>query len=184
MSKISKKDMCSTKLTYIMTKNKIDIYGAFIDNLSLPLLIYKNGFNKLNNIKEINQYLSKNGWSDNGWTWNSGASSTPHYHDNCHETLVILNGWATIAWGINADIIAQANKGDVIFQPAGLFHAGKGCSKTCQTMGIYPDNAQMWEFNYNKPTKQQLTLINSVDTPNDPVFGGKEIIQFAKLLQK
>ena len=184
----------SSQLLKLATKNGITVYGAFIDTsfLSLPLLIYKNVFsNQLstNTMKQsANKLLSNNKWNDNGWSWSSGASSTPHFHDNCHETLVVLNGWAKLGWGKTGNIQATAYKGDVIFQPAGLFHSGKGCSNDCYTMGIYPDNSAMWRFEYNGPSKQQIKKINKLHGydngwPNDPVFGDKDSLkQFVDLM--
>ena len=173
-----------SKLVQVTTKNGIKVFGGFVDNLSLPVLIYKNVFKKSTQKKTISQYLAKNNWTANGWSWGSGASSTPHYHDNCHETLIVVRGFANIKWGKNGDISGTGNEGDVIFQPAGCFHAGDGCSHDCITMGIYPKGSPNWDFNYNAPNKKQQESINKVPIPNDPVFGGNELLKLTQLLQQ
>eukprot|EP01083_Nonionella_stella_P176791 619530_1 len=171
---------CNT-LIEIGTKNGIKVYGAFVDNLQLPLLIlmiYKN-------VSNIDKKLSSNGWTANKWGWPNGAASTPHYHHNCHETLVVKQGHANIKWGKFGKLEARAYAGDVIFQPAGLYHAGNGCSNDCYTMGVYPNGSAQWTFNYNGPNNKQLKSISNVKIPSDPVFGGDEINEFAaKLLQQ
>lgn len=171
-------------LIHIAAKNGIKIYGAFLDDLSLPLLIYKGVFQKGARKKDITSFLASHQWSANSWTWASGASATPHYHDNCHEALIVLHGDANIKWGINGNIAATAHAGDVIFQPAGCYHAGNGCSQDCVTMGIYPDNSPGWYFNYDGPTKKQQKSIAKVPVPKDPVFGGNIISEFTKLLRQ
>ena len=72
----------------------------------------------------------------------------------------------------------------MIFQPAGCFHAGNGCSDDCITMGIYPKGSPSWDFNYNLPNKNQQESINNVSIPNDPVFGGDQLLKFTQLLQQ
>lgn len=181
--KESKKMESVSKLMEITTKNGIKVYGAFIDNLSLPLLIYKNVFKKGTQKKKIASFLSNNKWSANGWSWGSGASPTPHYHDNCHETLIVLRGSANIKWGISGNIAGTAFEGDVIFQPAGCYHAGNGCSNDCVTMGVYPDGSPGWYFCHDAPNKKQIESINKVPIASDPVFGG-DINKFTQLLQQ
>ena len=180
----SKEKESVSELMEIATKNGIKVYGAFVDNLSLPLLIYRNVFKKSTQKKTINSYLAKNNWTANGWSWGSGASTTPHYHDNCHETLVVVRGYANIKWGINGDIVGTANEGDVIFQPSGLYHAGDGCSNDCVTLGIYPKGSPSWYFCYDGPNQKQKQSINKVSIPDDPVFGGDQLVKFSQLLQK
>eukprot|EP01084_Bolivina_argentea_P096199 172941_1 len=150
---------CVSKLMELTTKNGIKVIGAFIDNLSLPLLIYRNVFDKSIQKKKVSSHLAKYNWTANSWSWGSGASPTPHYHDNCHETLIVLRGSANIKWGKNCDISGTAYAGDVIFQPSGCYHAGNGCSNDCVTMGVYPKGSPQWEFAYNGPNKKQMESI-------------------------
>ena len=174
----------TSKLIEITTKNGVQVYGAFVDNLKLPLLIYKNVFKKATHRKDVRSFLIKNKWSAHTWSWASGALKKPHFHHNCHETLIVLRGSANIKWGIDGDISETAFEGDVIFQPAGCYHAGNGCSDDCVTMGIYPNMSPEWTFNYDGPNAKQTKAINKVPIPSDPVFGGDDILQFTQFLQQ
>lgn len=172
-NKISKNDYLNNSntnnLNRVIKYDNIEIYSALVDNLKLPLIIYKNVF-KNSTKEQILEHLKNNKWSSNLWEWNSGVGTIPHYHDNCHETLIVTNGTAHVRWGKNKQIYAVVQKGDVIFQPAGCFHVGTKCID-CSTMGVYPDNAEHWKFEYNEPTSTQIKKINDVPAPNDPIFG-------------
>ncbi len=51
-------------------------------------------------------------------------------------------------------------------------------------MGVYPDGSPMWKMVYNGPDESQTKLIEKVGIPNDPIFGGDQITEFAKLLKE
>ncbi len=51
-------------------------------------------------------------------------------------------------------------------------------------MGVYPDGSPMWKMVYSGPDESQTKLIEKVGIPNDPIFGGDQITEFAKLLKE
>jgi uncharacterized protein YjlB len=145
--------------------------GPFPNNGRLPLLIYKQAFEKESVTPEnFEQLFTSNFWPA---AWRNGIYSLHHYHSTAHEVLGVYRGWVEACFGGPDGLVLQAEAGDVIIIPAGVSHCNKKQSSDFRVVGAYPQD-QVWDMKYGKdgerPTVDQV--ISTVTLPTaDPVLG-------------
>ena len=146
--------------------------GNFPNNTGLPVLLYKNVFNFLNNdpASTIEKVLAENNWSG---SWRNGIYSFHHYHSTAHEALGVYAGWAEVQLGGPDSETLRIEKGDLVVLPAGTAHKKIRSGDGFAVVGAYPDG-QNWDMNYGKDNElpKAKENISKVALPkNDPVYG-------------
>jgi uncharacterized protein YjlB len=111
----------------------------------------------------------------NGWpaAWRNGVYGFHHYHSTTHEVLGVYQGQATLQFGGDSGIIANASARDAIVIPAGVAHKNLGSSPDFGVVGAYPHGRQ-WDMNYGRITErpQADERIAAVPQPSaDPLYG-------------
>jgi uncharacterized protein YjlB len=146
--------------------------GAIPNNPRLPLLIYKDAVELLENDPAgfVEQLLRSHQW---GGSWRNGIYSYHHYHSTAHEVLVIYGGSAEVQLGGENGIRESLHSGDVIVIPAGVGHKNLGSSDDFAVVGAYPAG-QDWDICYGKPSERPRAdkNIERVALPTaDPIYG-------------
>lgn len=145
-----------------------------IPNNSLPLLIYRDAFNKRGN--EAAKWL-ENRFKENNWynSWRNGVFSYHHYHSNTHEVLGVYSGTAKLHMGGESGIKVDVSAGDVIVIPAGVGHKNLGSSRDFGVVGAYP-NGSSYDLNTGAEGERPETdkKIAHVPVPSTDPLQGEE----------
>jgi uncharacterized protein YjlB len=144
----------------------------FPNNDVLPVLIYKNVFDKKEDsvADTIEKTFNKNMWSN---SWRNGIFEQHHYHSNTHEVLGVSSGNCKLQLGGPNGMVVDVEKGDVIILPAGIAHKNLGSSKDFECVGGYSGGID-YDINYGKPGERPGVdeNIRKVSLPEtDPVYG-------------
>ena len=145
--------------------------GNYPNNTVFPLLIYKQAISLDDcTTHEIQQFLKSNHWVN---SWVDGVYDYHHYHSNSHETLVIIEGQATLEIGGEAGKHYDVVKGDVIILPAGVAHKRVMATTEFKCIGAYPTEEDC-DMQYGKAEEHPRVDENiaKVGLPkSDPVYG-------------
>lgn len=137
-------------------------------NSALPLVIFRQCLQHDEDV--VRARLESNNW---GGTWVNGIHDYLHYHSTAHETLVILQGTATVEFGGDKGKNLDVGKGDVLVIPAGVGHKKLLGSPAFKVMGAYPDG-QQWDLRKGESgdRPEVLDAIKNVPLPSrDPING-------------
>ncbi|WP_373055876.1 cupin domain-containing protein [Zunongwangia sp. H14] len=143
-----------------------------IPNNKLPLLVYKNAFEKRD--EEGAQWLEER-FAKNNWTnsWRNGVFDYHHYHSTSHEVLGVYSGTALLKLGgeEGSEIIVEA--GDIIIIPAGVGHKRLESDNSFKVVGAYP-NGSDYDINTGKEGERPKADKNISGLPipdTDPLKG-------------
>lgn len=146
-----------------------------IPNNKLPLLLYRNAFNKRGSegASWLEVRFAENNWRN---AWRNGVFSYHHYHSNTHEVLGVYSGSATLHLGGEQGEKIEVKAGDIIVIPAGVGHKNLGSSTDFGVVGAYP-NGSGYDLKTGKKSEYEEAIKNiaNVSVPNfDPLMGKKE----------
>lgn len=148
--------------------------GEVPNNPRLPLLLHRDAFpagtTPAATAAAIEQRLGANGWPA---AWRNGIYAFPHYHSDCHETLAVVTGTASVMFGGRNGVVAALWPDTVAVLPAGTAHQALQTSADLLIVGAYPAGSVC---DLQRATAEALRLapqrIARVPTPaSDPVLG-------------
>ncbi|MDX6806502.1 cupin [Terrihabitans rhizophilus] len=113
--------------------------GAFPNNGSLPVLIYRKAVQRDGAADALEQLFAANGWTNN---WRNGLYDFDHFHSNAHEVLGIAKGHVTAVLGGPNGSSISLSEGDVVMLPAGTAHRKEEGSTDLQIVGAYWDGRE------------------------------------------
>jgi len=119
----------------------------------------------------VRAHLEANGW---GGTWVWTVYAFHHHHDEAHEALAVVSGWADITLGGPQGRTVRVQAGDVLVLPAGTGHCLVEEGDGFQVVGAYPPGAEPPAILRPDPTRHdaQAARIASLPLPEtDPVYG-------------
>lgn len=151
-----------------------ELVGAWIDDLPLPLLVYRGALEAGDEEKTREEAEAKArgaGWRVS-WTMNQGAAGERHCHTTTHEAVFVLAGQTRVRYGAAGDTLIALAAGDVAFHPAGAFHEGAGDSPEVVTAGAYPIGAVPWDWHTEALGPAEDRRIRALSSPPHPVGGG------------
>jgi uncharacterized protein YjlB len=158
----------------VIEKHFLSDDGAFPNNYSLPLLVYKDALtldkSDDENALSIEKLFRKNDWKN---SWRDGIYDYHHYHSTAHEVLGVYSGEAAIQVGGPKGPILKLKRGDVIIIPVGIAHKCINDDGHFKCVGAYP-GGQNYDMNYGLESERAEAdkNIKNTDLPgNDPVFG-------------
>jgi uncharacterized protein YjlB len=161
---------------------KIEENGNFPNNPKLPVLLYKNVFDFLDDdpAATIEKVFAENSWSG---SWRNGIFSYHHYHSNSHEALGVYSGWAKVQLGGPGNHPVRIEKGDLVVLPAGTSHKKIDSGDGFAVVGSYP-GGKSYDMNYGKAEDVESAKKNIAKVPlpkEDPAFGeGGKMFDFWK----
>lgn len=141
-----------------------------IPNSILPLVVFRQCLQ--DDEDAVRSTLESNNWGD---IWVNGIYDYHHYHSTAHETLVILQGTATLELGGESGRTLEVGKGDVLVIPAGVGHKMLVGSTALKVMGAYPDG-QQWDIKKGEAEDrpEALNNIKNLPLPSSDPINGKE----------
>lgn len=156
-----------------MTSKILKSDGSFPNNEQLPLLIYQQAFDLVQDdpASQIEAVFESNVWCG---IWRNGIHTSHHYHSNAHEVLGCYAGTARIQFGGPSGFIANLQAGDVVIVPAGIAHRNVDCSANFRIIGAYPRGQQSYDLRRGLPNERPKAdeTIARVPLPDsDPVYG-------------
>jgi len=146
--------------------------GEIPNNQQLPVIIYRNLFNKFLPHKAENfaRVFRANGWRG---TWRDSIYTYCHFHSNAHEVLGIARGTVAVELGGVGGRALRLKAGDLLILPAGVGHRRVRGSSNLIVVGAYPAGQQKYNIckglrDYHSAKKK----IATVALPeSDPFFG-------------
>lgn len=151
-----------------------EVEGAWIDDLPLPLLVYRRALEHRDGDKAREEAEAKArgaGWRV-VWILRQGAAGERHCHTTTHEAVFVLAGDTRVRYGSEGKTVAHLGAGDVAFHPAGAFHAGAGDSPDVVTAGASPVAAAPFDWHTESLGVDERARIRAVPTPPHPIAGG------------
>ena len=149
-----------------------------IPNNSLPLLLYRNAFEKRG--KEAASWLEKHFHSNNWYnSWRNGVYNYHHYHSTSHEVLGVYAGRALLHLGGEQGKKVEVKAGDIIIIPAGVGHKNLESSADFAVVGAYP-NGSDYDLKTGKQGERPEADRNIAQVPipdADPLLGAEEGLQ-------
>lgn len=143
-----------------------------IPNNSLPLLLYRNAFDKRGNegAEWLITKFNTNNWKN---AWKNGVFSYHHYHSTSHEVLGIFSGTASLQMGGEQGKKIDVKAGDIMIIPAGVGHKNLESSKDFRVVGAYPAGSSYDMKTGEKGERPQADEnIAAVPVPGtDPLLG-------------
>ena len=147
--------------------------GAFPNNPSLPLLLYKGAKSvageELTDVFE--QLLESNEW---GGCWVDGVFAFQHFHSNAHEALGVCGGAAEVQFGGPNGPTISLEIGDLAILPAGTAHKKISAKRGFRVIGAYPAGQEDYDMMRGESHELREAMANIARVPlpaADPVFG-------------
>ncbi|MDT0643838.1 cupin domain-containing protein [Zunongwangia sp. F363] len=146
-----------------------------IPNNKLPLLVYKNAFDKRANegAAWLEDTFALNNWKN---SWRNGVFDYHHYHSISHEVLGVYSGSALLHLGGEKGEKIRVEAGDVIVIPAGVGHKKLESDSDFGIVGAYP-NGSDYDINTGREGERPKADKNIAALPipkNDPLQGEKQ----------
>lgn len=150
--------------------------GNFPNNTHYPFLIYKQTLHLENSsTAEVIYFLEQHQWKK---AWIDVIYNFHHYHSNTHEVLIIFEGYGKIEIGGPNGYIYEIEKGDVVFNPAGVSHKSIELSDDFKCVGAYPFDIKYNMYYGNDDERPKVDeQIKKVPLPEeDPIFGSNGLL--------
>lgn len=158
----------------VSKRDGVVIEAASVDDLRLPLVVYRGALDATDG--RVSRDAAAAAARDSGWELQwvlaQGAAGEPHYHSTTHEAVFVLEGRTRVRYGVEGDVEAELEAGDVVFHPAGCFHEGAGDTGRVRTGGAYPVGGVPWDWRGDPPDDELLARMNELPAPPHPVLGG------------
>lgn len=145
-----------------------------IPNSNLPLLLYRNAFEKRGDegAQWLEKHFKENNWY-NSWRW--GVFPYHHYHSTSHEVLGCFQGDALLHLGGETGEKVKIKAGDIVIIPAGVGHKCISHSSDFTVVGAYPNGSSYDLLKGEKGERPQAdNNISRVPIPEKDPYLGKE----------
>ncbi|MFD2514859.1 cupin domain-containing protein [Pontibacter locisalis] len=155
----------------VVTPLLLQPQGQIPNNLTLPVLLYRQLFSAKNNLEaQFKEAFKRNSWSG---SWVNGVFDYHHYHSKSHEVLGVAAGSATLIIGGPGGEEIHLSAGDMVVLPAGTGHCRKEASPDFSVVGAYPKGQENYDICTEEDNMEEKQKnIQQVPLPvSDPALG-------------